>query len=167
MLMAGYYAQPMILTRAVIEDWVIGIDAIEHPETVEALLDGKGSITSFKQMAERSLPDDLNGWFGWGDDSTYGFLSTFAHSRTTRAVLTQVDPDTMTPRLGPLYDESLFVVTFYHLLQAAVRSTEILARGAQRAKGVTQELQSALDAANALLDDVQATASSMAPDVTS
>lgn len=162
MLLAGYYAQPMILTRTVYEDWLTGIDAIEHAETVDALLDKKGSVPGFKQMAERSLPDELKGDFGWGDDSkTYGFLSTFTHPRA-RAVLTQVDPDTMKPRVGPLYDDALFVATFYYLLQAAVRSTEILARGAQSAKGVSEELQSALNAANVCLDDVLARATGIA-----
>ena len=67
-LESGYYAQSFALTRAVLEDWLTAFDCKEHPETVDALLDCKGSVPRFSVMAKR-LPGNLKRlWDEYGDD---------------------------------------------------------------------------------------------------
>ena len=124
----GYPAQAFILARSALEDWLACMDSIEHEETVEALLQG-GHIVRFTDMVKRSLPVELGAWWGGGADDkvTYGFLSTFSHPRY-RSVVMQLDPESLTLRVGPFYDEILFLASWSQVTQAAVRMAEFAAR---------------------------------------
>ena len=109
LLEEGYYSQSMILIRAALEDWLICEDCKTKSQTVEALLDREKCVPRFKDMANR-LPEPLKAeWNGMGgEDGIYGFLSTFAHPRR-RAVVVTVDPESNVLRVGPTYDEDLFL----------------------------------------------------------
>ena len=153
----GYYAQAFILARSALEDWLAYMDSIEHEDTVEALLQG-GQVAPFRQMAKRSLPEDLRAWWGGGADDkvTYGFLSTFSRPRY-RAVMMQLDPETLTLRVGPLYDEVLFLTSWTYVTEAAVRMSEFAARivlVARHADTLNVVLGPAVDKAIACLAEV-------------
>ena len=128
LLQTGYYSQSMMLTRAGFEDWLVCEDSKGHPETIDALLNRAGRIPSVSDMAARLEEPLFKEWRGVvGDDGIYGLLSTFTHPRY-RAVAVMVDPETQNLRLGPSWDEDLFIVTANYLLLALIRMMESLIR---------------------------------------
>ena len=105
------------------------MDCQDHPDTVKAILIKGGRLPKFETMARR-LDEPLQKW--WGDNSqqiegTYGLLSTFAHPRY-RAIASLIDPERKDLRLGPQYDQSMFLFTYNYLSIALVRMTEFLVR---------------------------------------
>ena len=154
----GYYTQAMVLTRCVFEDWLVCMDAVNHETTVSAILKAGVRLPSFSDMAQRSLPPELLAWWqgeGNNDQSVYGLLSTFAHPRY-RSLASQLVRSTNTLRVGPAYEEDLFLVSFHYLATAARRMTEFLARSAgegavgainTRLKAAAHDVNEATDAA--------------------
>ena len=128
LLKTGYYSQSMMLTRSAFEDWLACEDSKSHPETIEALLKGAGRVPSPSTMAER-LEEPLKGeWLGLpGVDGTYGLLSTFSHPRH-QGLAALFAKGSMTMRLGPTWDENLFIVSADYLLLALMRMMEFIAR---------------------------------------
>lgn len=128
LLQTGYYSQSMMLTRAGFEDWLVCEDSKGHPETIDALLNRGGRVPSVSDMAARLEESLLKEWRGVvGDDGIYGLLSTFTHPRY-RAVAVMVDPETQYLRLGPSWDEDLFIATANYLLLALIRMMEFVIR---------------------------------------
>lgn len=124
----GYYSQCFLLTRSALEDWLVCQDCGAHDDTVEALLAGSNRVADFRTMAGRLDEQLKTWWFGAeGSKGIYGLLSTFCHPRH-RAVVAMVDPDSHNLRLGPAYDEPLFITASYYLLEVAVRMTEFVGR---------------------------------------
>lgn len=125
-LNSGYYSQSMMLTRSAFEDWLVSEDSKTHPETIDALLDNSGRVPRFQTMADR-LEDHLKeGWSGIdGVDGSYGLLSSLTHPRY-RSLAILLDPVTNDLRLGPCWDESLFIVGANYLLLALIRRVEFL-----------------------------------------
>lgn len=122
LLQLGYYTQALTLVRSAYEDWLVSHDCVSHAETVRALQGKGGRVPSFKIMADRMDAAFRADWTGAGGEGTYGLLSTFSHPRT-RAVNAVINPDTKTLRVGPDYDESLFLFTAHHLLNISIRLT--------------------------------------------
>ena len=154
----GYYTQALILARSVFENWLVCMDTIEHGDTVDSLLSG-GRLPTFKEMADRSLSSELQQWFygpsASSNVSVYGFLSTFSHPRF-RASSTQVDPQGHTLRVGPHYDETLAIVAYYYVAQAAVKMSEFATRMVPRENQedvVRTHLQPGVDRANECVDE--------------
>jgi hypothetical protein len=128
LLQYGYYPQALILTRSALEDWLACMDCEVNEKTIEALLSQGQRVPGPGDMAVR-LPEPLRRQ--WkdieGEEGLYGFLSTFSHPRH-RAVIVMLNPKTKTLRIGPEYDEILFVVSAYHILNCAARITKFLGR---------------------------------------
>ena len=122
-LESGYYAQSFALTRAVLEDWLVAFDCKDHPETVDALLDCKGSVPRFSAMAKR-LPCNLRRlWGEYGDDEgNYGYLSTFAHPRA-RAMQDTLNREGRV-RVVPEYDEIRFALAAHSFVTAIMLQLE-------------------------------------------
>lgn len=158
----GYYTQAMVLTRCVFEDWLVCMDVVEHETTVSAILKAGERLPTFTDMALRSLPPELLEWWqgdGNPDDSVYGLLSTFSHPRY-RALASQLVRSTNTLRIGPAYEEDLFLVSFHYLATAARRMTEFLARSASEgaAGTIADELRVAITSTNEATDSAIARA---------
>ena len=152
----GYYTQAMVLTRCVFEDWLVCMDVVNHETTVSAILEAGGRLPRFAEMAQRSLPPELLAWWqgdGDNDQSVYGLLSTFAHPRY-RALASQLVQSSNTLRVGPAYDEDLFLVSFHYMATAARRMTEFLARSAGEGAAATiaDELRVAITNTNEATD---------------
>ncbi len=114
----GYHQQASTLVRMTMEDQLIVEDAENHPPTLDALLDGKGSISSgdltYGKMAERISPEAKEAW-----DKKYGDLSQrAAHPRRTSLLgLTTVR---RTVRVGGHYDEVQVKATLFYILDQLV-----------------------------------------------
>ena len=152
----GYYTQSMILTRSVFEDWLVCMDVVNHEATLNAILEPGGRVPRFAEMAQRSLPPELLEWWqgdGNSDQSVYGLLSTFAHPRY-RALAAQLVQSTSSLRIGPAYEEDMFLVSFHYLATAARRMTEFLARsaGEDAAGAIADELRAAIANTNEATD---------------
>ena len=161
----GYYSQAMVLTRCVFEDWLVCMDAVDHATTVSAILEAGGRLPRFAEMAQRSLPPELLAWWqgdGDNDQSVYGLLSTFAHPRY-RALAAQLVESTNTLRVGPAYEEDMFLVSFHYLATAARRMTEFLARSAGEgaAGAIAGELRVAIASTNEATDAALARATEL------
>ncbi len=122
-LESGYYARSFALTRAVLEDWLTAFDCKEHPETVDALLDCKGSVPKFSIMAKR-LPCNLRRLSEeYGDaEGNYGFLNTFAHPRA-RAMQDTLNREGRV-RVVPEYDEIRFALAAQSFVTAIMLQLE-------------------------------------------
>ena len=115
LLERGYYQQASALVRMVMEDQLVAEDAETHPPTLDALLDGKGSISSgdliYGKMAERISLEFKKAW-----DEKYGDLSErAAHPR--RQSLLALGTVRRTLRPGGHYDEVQVKVTCLYLLE--------------------------------------------------
>ncbi|MBI4282040.1 MAG: hypothetical protein HY672_00935 [Chloroflexi bacterium] len=129
LLQVGYYTQALILVRSVEEDWLVCQDCLEHPDTVEALFDDSKRMPTFQDMANR-LPENLrNTWHApkGHPEQAYDILSSISHPRP-RALRFAFDFGKNSPRIGPGYDESLFVFTSWQILTAAICIAAFLAR---------------------------------------
>ncbi len=115
LLQRGYYSQALTLTRSAYEDWLVCMDCRNNPETVEAILSAESYMPKFKAMSKRLEEPLRRGW-----DGDYGFLSTFAHPRH-RAITVIVNPEFKNLRVGPDYDETMFMITSYYLGTAGLR----------------------------------------------
>ena len=126
LLNTGYYSQSLMLTRGAFEDWLVCEDIKTHPETVECLISNEGRFPRFQTMANR-LEDPLKReWNGTEEiDGTYGLLSSLSHPRH-RSLVVLLDPDTHLIRLGPAWDEAMFIVGANYLLLALIRMVEFL-----------------------------------------
>lgn len=125
-LNTGYYSQSLMLTRSASEDWLVCEDCKTHPETIEALLDNSGRVPNFRVMADRLEEPLKREWNGMpGIDGTYGLASSLAHPRH-RALAVLLDPATKTIRLGPCWDEWLFIVSADYLLLGLIRMVEFM-----------------------------------------
>lgn len=130
-LESGYYQQAAILVRSSWEDWLCCEDSKNHEETVEALLEGKGEIRvpNFRTMADR-LPEDLEEeWNGRTVDGepllgVYGMLSTLSHPR--RFAIATTVTDTHELRVGPAYDEDMFLWLSIYTIRGMVKMLDIL-----------------------------------------
>ena len=127
LLQHGYYTQALTLIRTVWEDWLVCEDCVNRPDTVIATLGKGGRVPSFKKMADRMEEPLRSDWIGesQGDEGTYGVLSTFAHPRA-RAIHVIRNPESGVIRLGPNYDERLFLYTSHVLINAGIRMTEVV-----------------------------------------
>ena len=158
LLQTGYYSQAMMLTRAAFEDWLVCEDAKGHPKTRAALLDRVGRVPNPSVMAARLEKPLREEWKGVvGDDGIYGLLSTFAHPRY-RAVAVLVDSETHNLRLGPSWDEDLFIVTANYLLLALIRMMEFVIRVVPKDTAWLQELKLSMDRAHQCRDELIARA---------
>ena len=127
----GYYQQASTLVRMAMEDQLVSEDAERHPPTLDALLDGKGSINSgdltFGKMAERISPEARETW-----DLNYGNLSErAAHPRRKSLMALVTARGTLPP--GGNYDEvGVNAVLFYLLdqLQMVLRTVGVLTESA-------------------------------------
>lgn len=129
LLQLGYYTQALILERSVEENWLVCQDCLEHPETVEALFDDSKRIPTFRDMADR-LPENLrNTWQApkGHAEQAYGVLSSISHPRA-RALRLAFDFDNNRPRIGPGYNEPLFVFTSLYILVGAIAIAGFLVR---------------------------------------
>ena len=111
----GYYQQASALIRMAMEDQIVAEDAENHPPTLDALLNGKGSISSgelaYSKMAGRISPEAKRAW-----DEKYGDLSErAAHPR--RKSLLALATVRQTVRPGGHYDEVQVKVTFLYILE--------------------------------------------------
>ena len=124
----SYYSQAITLVRSALEDWLACQDCSLNADTVDALLDGDKPVDRPRQMVDR-LPEELkNIWRGIdGQEGLYGLLSTLAHPRS-RAIRFAYEPEDKTLRLGPVYEETLFIFTAYPLILVARRMMEFVAR---------------------------------------
>jgi hypothetical protein len=131
MLECGYYQQAAILTRSAWEDWLCCEDSKAHSETVDALLEGGGEVrvSSFQTMAER-LRDDLKSeWQDCDIDGekilgAYGMLSILSHPRRFAVVTTVTESGKL--RVGPSYDEDLFLMLATYVIRGMVKMLDIL-----------------------------------------
>ena len=138
LLQVGYYSQALILVRSVEEDWLVCQDCLEHPDTVEALFDDSKKMPSFKVMANR-LPETLREtWTApkGQPERTYDILSTISHPRP-RSLRLSFDFDENRPRVGPGYEEPLFVFTSTNTLVSAMCIAEFLVRLVSEESGGT------------------------------
>jgi hypothetical protein len=122
LLKPGYYTQALCLLRSVEEDWLLAKDCETHSPTLDALLSEsealwKGDL-SFRVMAERQGKKSL-----WDED--YGHLSSFAHPRPV-SLRALTDRQTMTLRLGPIYNKPMFLWCCETLMRSALRMMAIL-----------------------------------------
>ena len=151
LLKTGYYSQSLMLTRGAFEDWLVCEDCKSHPETRETLLNDSGRLPRFQVLADRLEEPLKNDWNG-----TYGLLSSLSHPRHL-ALAVLLDPETNTLRLGPCWDESLFIVSANYLLLALIRMVEFmmaLVSADEKEWGLTKlkpSLDEAIDCANWLL----------------
>ena len=111
----GYYQQASTLIRMAMEDQLVAEDAETHPPTLDALLEGKGSISkgnlTYGKMAERISPEAKKTW-----DDRYGDLSArAAHPRPLSLLALTTVRRTVRP--GGHYDEAQAKLTFLHLLE--------------------------------------------------
>ena len=115
LLERGYYQQASALVRMAVEDQLVAEDAETHPPTLDALLDGKGSISSgdltYGKMAERISSETKRAW-----DDRYGDLSERAAHPRRRSLLA-LTTVRRTVRPGGHYDEVQVKITFLHLLE--------------------------------------------------
>ena len=115
LLERGYYQQALALVRMAMEDQLVAEDAETHPPTLDALLDGKGSIGSgdltYGKMAERISPEAQKAW-----DEKYGDLSERA-AHPPRLSLLALTTVQRTVRPGGHYDKVQVKVTFLYLLE--------------------------------------------------
>ena len=107
----GYHQQASTLVRMAMEDQLIAEDAENHPPTLDALLEGKGSISSgdlaYGKMAERISPEAKKAWV-----EKYGDLSErAAHPR--RLSLLALTTVRRTVRPGGHYDEVQVKATLF------------------------------------------------------
>ena len=131
LLSAGYYQQADMLTRSAWEDWLCCEDSKSQSKTVDALLDGKGeiSVPKFKEMSDR-LPEFLktewqHNWVeGEQIPGTYGTLSATSHPSRFSVATTMTEAGEL--RVGPAYDEDLFLLTSSSLLRGMIRNLDIL-----------------------------------------
>ena len=122
LLKTGYYHQALTLIRSVWEDWLVSVDSENHPCTVEAVLSKGKRIASFRTMADRLPGPLMQEWQDQpnGQEGSYGVMSTFAHPRW-RGLRMLIEPDSRLLRLGPQYEQTLFLITFIYLAEVAVR----------------------------------------------
>ncbi len=129
LLQLGYYTQALILERSVEENWLVCQDCVDHPQTVEALFDGSKKVPKFQDMADR-LPQNLrNTWHAHKGqpELAYDILSTISHPRP-RALSLAFDFDNNRPRIGPGYNEPLFVFTSLYILVGTISIAGFLVR---------------------------------------
>ena len=129
LLQIGYYTQALILERSVEENWLVCQDCLEHAGTVDALFDDSKRMPTFRDMANR-LPENLrNTWQApkGQPQQAYGILSTISHPRP-RALRLAFDFDNNRPRVGPGYNEPLFVFTSLYILVGTISITGFLVR---------------------------------------
>lgn len=130
LLLKGYYTQAITLIRTAWEDWLVCMDSMGHPETAVAVLGRGGRVPSFKKMAARLDEEAFRSdWSEAGGEGSYGVLSTYGHPRA-RALNALYNPETKMLRLGPDYDERLFLFTAHYLLNAGIRMAFFLAEAA-------------------------------------
>ena len=128
LLNTGYYSQSLMLTRGAFEDWLVCEDSKNHPETVETLISNEGRLPRFQTMANRLEEPLRQEWNGTKEmEGTYGLLSSLSHPRH-RSLAVLLDPDTHFIRLGPAWDEGMFIVSANYLLLALIRMVEFLMR---------------------------------------
>ena len=129
LLKKGYYTQSVMLIRSTLEDWLAGQDCLTCPSTLAALLDPRARMPHVSEMVDR-LDSDLQDWWrgkGKGDEGAYGVLSTFVHPRP-RGLGMVINPESSKIRFGTEYDRRAFIFTATHLVTAARRMSELLAR---------------------------------------
>ena len=122
----GYYQQAMTLVRMAKENQLVALDAENHPQTLAALLCGKGRIDSFGKMAKRVSAKAKEVW-----DDDYGRLSSFgAHPRIeSMQGLVSTDPSgDFTLQVGGHYDVMWMNVLLYDLLGELVFLFETTAK---------------------------------------
>ena len=148
LLQIGYYSRSMMLIRAAFEDWLVCEDSKTHSETIDALLDRVGRVPTVNDMVARLEEPLLKEWRGVAtDDGIYGLLSTFTHPRH-RAVAVLVDPETHNLRLGPSWDEDLFIVAANYLLLALRRMMEFITLLVPQDTGWLADLKPLMDRAH-------------------
>ncbi len=126
MLERGYYQQAMTLVRMAKENQLVALDAENHPQTLVALLCGKGRIDRFGKMAKRVSAKAKEVW-----DDDYGRLSSFgAHPRIeSMQGLVSTDPSgDFTLQVGGHYDVIWVNVLLYDLLGELVFLFETTAK---------------------------------------
>ena len=126
----GYYQQAMALVRMAMEDQLVAHDIWIHPPTLDALLEGNGTLgkgkLTFGNMAIRVSAKAKEAW-----DDDYGSLSQYAaHPRIgSMRGLVDVDSDgQIVLRAGGRYDEIWVNTVLYHLLRQLVLIFEIIAK---------------------------------------
>ena len=126
-LESGYYSQCFTLTRVALEDWLAAVDCQSHSETIEALLDSAKPRPSVADMAGRLPERYKNLWrSGQEQEDSYGFLSTFTHTRQ-RALEAVKDVDG-TLLIFPRYIEIRFAMAAYYLVRCALPILDFLER---------------------------------------
>lgn len=131
LLEGGYYQQSNMLTRAAWEDWLCCEDSRTYSKTIDALLDGEGEIPvpHFKEMSDR-LPKNLKeAWqHSWVDNEripgAYGNLSTSTHPSRFSVATTVTESGHL--RIGPAYDEDLFLLAAVLLVRGMIMTLDIL-----------------------------------------
>ncbi len=130
-LECGYYQQAAMLTRAAWEDWLCCEDSKSHSETVDALLEGEGEarVPHFQTMADRLREDLKKEWQDSTVDSepilgAYGMLSILAHPRRFAMVTTVTELGHL--RVGPAYDEDIFLMMASYVIRGMVKMLDIL-----------------------------------------
>ena len=129
LLQTGYYSQAFALVRSVEEDWLVCKDCDANPQTIDALLDGVGRVPNFRDMAQR-LPEALQDTWAarrGEPEGIYDVLSTFAHPRA-RAMRIAFDHENNRVRVGPSYDEGLFLLLADHILTSGISISEFFER---------------------------------------
>ena len=127
----GYYQQALTLVRMAMEDQLVARDAENHPQTLDALLEGKGRIGrnefALDNMAERISPEEKVGWQReYGEASAYG---THPRPESMRSLLL-VEPDGQKALLpgGVGYDKGMVDAILYYLLSELMNVLATLAR---------------------------------------
>lgn len=128
LLMTGYYSQSLTLIRTAAEDWLYCEDSKEHEETIRFLLDHEGNTPQFKTMSDRLGSDLKEAWQGPpGEEGSYSLLSSFSHPNY-RGMAVLFDQEKQMLRVGPCYDESMFLVAANYLIFRLIKSVEFLGR---------------------------------------
>ena len=144
---SGYYSQALTLARSAMEDHLTALDCESHPETLAALLDGKGVLgrgsMTFAAMASRVSPTFEKSWA-----YNYGKLSEYAaHTRRT-AVTHLIEPGSLMLRLGAYYDADLVVGTVDAALHGLLGIADLLPKVLEgRARTWQEECLGSLQAA--------------------
>lgn len=124
LLERGYYSQAALLTRSVLEDWLIAADADKNRKTVEAVIKGEYEFGK----AELSYADVFKRLQKYPE--IWGIvqlaLSTIAYSHRMAPGMT-ITPDKKYLMLGQ-YDVRLFQATYQVLLVGIVRMLEVMHR---------------------------------------
>lgn len=101
LMLKGYYSQAMSLLRTGIEDWFVCGNAKNNRVVRDCLLRSGKRLPSYSTLAEKMEETRVY-------KSDYRFQSEFAHSsRLSLRVL--YNPKTNEMRIGPVYDEVLFL----------------------------------------------------------